>query len=142
MNTQTKTPATMVKVPSAETQEKTTLELLKEVESLKSKLETLPKSFEEKTLFYSQKQSLINRHAKLEAYQKQIEELAEDLKKENDENNFSSQEYHIEIYKKQSNYKDDSIAKITNPVIIKDVISFIMLKIADRLQVYKTLIEA
>lgn len=117
-------------------------ELLKsEVLTLKQKLAKIPESFEARTNYFLEKRELVRKYKALEHHKGRLQELTDNLEHEAAENEFESENFKISVTKKES-YRDEEAIKISNPIVIREVIFFLIERLEDRMQEYKAEIEA
>lgn len=103
-------------------------DLKREIERLKGIISKGPENFEEKIKYYERKQELIKRLRITEDSYKKISEFLDEVSKEAQEDIFNSENFKFTIGKKRG-YNDDEIMKFSNPVIIADLLIYILDKL-------------
>jgi hypothetical protein len=108
--------------------EETPEQLKKQIEELKAKLKE-PAGIEERIQYYKEKQELIkrrdlliNQYDEFKEHQAQLTELAT-----SDE--FTTDSYNLTLNAK-SGYRDDAVVVVKNPLIISEIIEFMMGKMS------------
>lgn len=104
-------------------------ELKREVERLNNilSLKKEPDNIEDKIKYFEKKKDLIVKREKMDIYINNLNSVYETICKEAQEDIFSSEIFNINITKK-TNYRDDDIIKISNPVLIAELIEFLISK--------------
>ena len=115
------------------------LELKKENQELKRKLEEFAKlsklSFEEKINYYEEKQRRINALNIFEVKLKDVLKAKADISKLIDEKAFEQSPYVFKI--SNGEYRDDVIVKISNPEIVLKSLCFVEEAIKDKIEILK-----
>lgn len=130
-------PQTTALVLVRETAEDKAKRLELENAELKAKLGNVPQSLEEKIEFYKIKQDKIRQLAKLEESSNELFKHMETLDKLTGENDFVCDKYKLSVFDTNSGYKETSIFQMNNPVIIRDVVKFVLQRIDDKMSVLK-----
>lgn len=118
----------------------TVSELQKKIKELENKLSQEPKSFEEKLSFYQEKQELIRKKVKLDGNKEVFTKHLEALQPMAEANDFDNKDYSLRLYGDE--YGRDEVIKIKNPVVIAELLEFLIQKIDDKRNELKALIEA
>ena len=116
--------------------------LKKQVEELQKVLAGQPKSFEERIKFFEEKQAHIKKLQKLEAYRNLTLEFLEELKAEQAEDNFFTENFSLRVVQKQGYSSEKEVLKIQNPVLIGEVREFALNKMDNKREELKTIINA
>lgn len=117
------------------------LNLQKENEQLKKQLQAIPESFDLRLDYFKQKQELIYKFSKLEDMELSLKEhhaLIEELKLKDD---FLNDEYRLSINMKNGYSSEKELFRLKNPVIISEVLNYVMVMIDNKKQEYKKQIE-
>jgi len=118
---------------------------LKELEAensqLRAKLAQSPENFEERVKYYQRKQELIKRLASLDNSHQTIEEHINEVSKEAAEDLFVSDSYKLTVTVKNGYSSEREVLNFRNPVIISDLLSFVLDKVGRKRQQVQTEIE-
>lgn len=121
-------PASLTVIKAQEVKEQTPNELRQEIERLKGIIAKSPEDFESKIKYYERKQELIKRLRVTEESYKRISDFFDEVSKEAAEDIFQSENFKLTIGKKRG-YNDDEVMKFSDPVIIGDLLIFILDKL-------------
>lgn len=120
-----------------ETTEEKAKRLEQENAELKARLRNVPQSLEEKIEFYKLKQEKIKQLNKLEETSNNLFEHMEKLDKLTEENDFVCDKYRLSVGDSSDSYREKPIFQMNNPVIIRDVVKFVLQRIEDKMSVLK-----
>ncbi|MBD9178205.1 MAG: hypothetical protein EGP82_03375 [Odoribacter splanchnicus] len=120
-----------------ETPEAKAKRLEKEILELKDKLKKVPQTLEQKIEFYQVKQQKIKQLDKLEKSSNELFEHIEELDKLTETDDFVCDKYKLSVTEKSAGYNEGSVFQMNNPVIIRDVIKFVLQRIDDKISVLK-----
>lgn len=120
-----------------ETPEAKAKRLEKEISELKDRLKNVPQTLEQKIEFYQLKQQKIKQLAKLEESSSELFEHIEKLDKLTEENDFVCDKYKLSVIDSSNGYKETSAFQMNNPMIIRDVVKFVLQRIDDKISVLK-----
>lgn len=137
METLNETPQTTALVLVTETPEAKAKRLEKEISELKDKLKKVPQTLEQKIEFYQVKQQKIKQLDKLEKSSNELFEHIEGLDKLTETDDFVCDKYKLSVTEKSAGYNESSVFQMNNPVIIRDVIKFVLQRIDDKISVLK-----
>lgn len=122
---------------------KTTFEqLIKENEELKKKLSQVPEDLESKIEYFNHKKSLIRRLAALSENHQELNRHLDNISLLSAANDFSNDRYKITVVDSENSYNNRDVFSIKNPLIIGDVITFIIQRIESKQAEIKKEIEA
>lgn len=116
-------------------------ELKKENELLKLKLSVIPEDLESKIEYFNKKKDLIRKLGAIKINKENLYKHIDNIAQLAAVNDFSNERYFIVITDKE-NYRDNEVFKIANPVIVGDVLSFILDKMEAKETQLKEEIEA
>lgn len=133
------TPMTVIATKSEENREEKIKKLEEEIFKLHAKLSQEPKDFEEKIRYYQEKQEKIEQLAGLVAYESKLKTHSETLKKLEEEDDFKCDKYSLTFDYKE-NYRSTPALAINNPVLIGEVIEFLLCKISEKKEALKLVI--
>ncbi|WP_303181731.1 hypothetical protein [uncultured Butyricimonas sp.] len=114
--------------------------ILAENEELKKKISNEPQNLEEKIEYFLDKKEKIYQLSKLDATHVQLTEHFETLQALAEEDEFTCNEYILSVSKPNAYRNDDDVFKMNNPVIIGDVIKFVLGRIEQKQEALKALI--
>lgn len=105
-------------------------ELKKENERLKTLVSSKqePENLEEKIKYFEKKQELINRRNRMELSVINLKEVEAEVKKESEVDAFISENFSIKVTKKPNYGSEQEIIKFKNPVVIAELIEFLIEK--------------
>ena len=127
----------LVPVPSLEEKNK---QLEKEIAKLKAKIEETPQTLEEKIEFFKLKQDRMKKLAQLEKQKNVLVENAEKVEEKIEENDFECESFNLAL--KAGGYNGNDLVRINNPLLIRDVIMYIIQRVDDKIEVLKAEISA
>lgn len=104
-------------------------QLQKENEELKRKLSAVPEDLENKIEYFKQKRLLIGRLDSLIEKKDNLLNHLDQVAQLSATNNFTNDRYSITINNAEGGYNSKEVFKMQNPVVIGEVISFIIDKI-------------
>lgn len=111
-------------------------ELRAEIERLKQQIASGPTSIEEKIKYYQKKQEQIQRLQSLTESGEVIRTHVESINHEAEEDVFISEKYKLVLTSKSGYSSESELIKFKNPVIISELLSFVLDKIeGKRLQI-------
>ena len=111
--------------------------ILAENEELKEKASKEPKNLEEKIEYFLDKKEKIYQLSKLDATHLQLTGHFEILQELAEKDEFTCEEYVLSVSKPNSYRNDEDIFKMNNPVIIGDVIKFVLSRIEQKQEALK-----
>lgn len=114
--------------------------ILAENEELKKKVSNEPQNLEEKIEYFLDKKEKIYQLSKLDATHVQLTEHFETLQELTEEDEFTCNEYILSVSRATAYRNDDDVFKMNNPVIIGDVIKFVLGRIEQKQEALKALI--
>ena len=123
------------------TKQPTREELEIRVKELEKQLSSVPKEFDKRIEYFTQKRELIRRLGKLDQNRENLSEHLERVTEIASKNDFETEDYYLNIEGK-GNYSRTSIYELKNPVIIGELISFIIGRIDAKRKELKLEIEA
>lgn len=140
MTEKTKAPLTVAKGTScAQVQKteaanpvKTLQELEKENEELRKKISSVPADLERKIENFNHKRQLIKMFDILEAKRQNLFEHLTNIAEISTKNDFTNDRYSLVITNAEGSYNTKEVFKMQNPVIIGDVLNFVLAKIEDK----------
>jgi len=124
-----------------EKQQQTVEELEKKIQELTARLNTIPKDFSARIEYFNHKRELIRRHAILEQNAENLRNHLLTLSEVAARNDFESDEFSLSI-EGGSKYSKKQVFALQNPVLIGDVINFLLGKIEAKADNIKNQIEA
>lgn len=116
-------------------------DLVKENEKLKKKLLAMPEKLEDKITFFQRKQDLIKKYNRMEKNANVLIEHREKLSELSEEDGFTNEEYFLSVNCK-ANYRDNDVFKFTNPVVIAELIDFVLKNMEAKRELLKVEISA
>ena len=134
--------AKMEKVVNTENPEVETLKA--EIEKLKSEIEkiNLPESFEDKIKYFEKKKKLIDKRDKMTATIDNLINVFEEIRKEAEEDIFTSETFSIKLVKKSGYNNEQDLIKFRNPSIIAELVLFVTAKAEETLKALESEIRA
>ena len=130
----TTTEATATEIP------KTLEELQKENEELKQKLSVIPSDLEKKIEYFNSKKDLIRKLATIQETKQELEKHLDNLAQLAAVNEFNNERYSLAVMSKE--YRESEVFRITNPVFVGDVLTFILGRMENKEADLKNEIEA
>ncbi|MFY0628586.1 MAG: hypothetical protein JXR07_19975 [Reichenbachiella sp.] len=128
--------------PSKDTP-KNEVEVLKiTIAKLEAEIKNQPKTLNEKIEFFKEKQEQMKKLAVLDLQVEGLNNYSEELKTEESENEFFTENFFFKISKKRNYSQEDEILTIQNPVLINEMIGFALDKINVKRLELQTAIEA
>jgi len=122
--------------------EPTAEELQKENERLKKLLASTPQSLADKIKFYQQKEQAIKQLDVIKGQRDYFLSVQDDLNSEIEENDFITENYALCLTHKKGYGSDQTIFKVNNPVLVADIVGFVLGKMANKQEELEILIEA
>jgi len=111
-------------------------ELKNQVEALKKRLSGIPQNLDDRIKYFNEKKELIRRLAILNGNAEALEGHAQKLHEIAVTNDFENEDYILSVEGGTGGYRKASIFTLKNPVIISEVITFMMNRIdAKRLEI-------
>lgn len=117
-------------------------ELQKTVENLQKKLAAVPNNLDERIAYFQQKKVFIDQLAKLEAQEAELQKSLDTISDKAAENEFLTEEFSLLLTEKHGYGSPDTIWNFKNPIIIGEVIDFVLQRIAKKREELKLKIEA
>ena len=107
------------------------------------KLEAQPSSLEEKIRFYQEKQENIRKLSVLDGFVESLVEVGKEVQDESENDEFSTERFAVRISKKSNSYREDfdDIVKIKNPVLVAEMLGYIMERINTKRDLLKSAIN-
>lgn len=125
----------------AEVKEPTTEELKKENELLKKKLLAIPQDLQSKVEYFNKKNELITKLARLDANKEVLTTHLDKLAEIGAVNEFDNEEYCLNV-EGGNKYNKSNIYTVKNPVIIGELLAFVVGRIDSKREALKKEIEA
>jgi len=138
------TPQTEVKAAqasSAKAQEQTPEELKKRVEELQKKLAAIPQDLDKRIEYFNQKKELIRRLSRLDVDSETLNSHLDKLAELATVNEFETEEYYLNI-EAGSQYSKKAVYTLKNPIVIGELITFILGRVDAKREELKKAIEA
>ena len=123
-------------------QEPTAEELKQVIEDLNKRLSAIPKDLKTRVEYFSKKNELIRRLSKLDSDKDSLTIHLDRLSEIGAANEFENEEFYLNIETGSSNYSKKAIYTLKNPVIIAELIAFIIGKVDSKRESLKLEIEA
>lgn len=117
-------------------------QLQKENEELKKQVSAIPSDLETRINYFNHKKELIKRLSLLEENRSELNRHLDNISELSAENDFNNNRYKITVVDGDSSYNSRDIFSIQNPVVIGDVITFILGRIEAKQAEIKKEIEA
>ncbi len=118
-------------------------QLVKENEELKQQLAKMPVDFEARKAYFQEKETLIRRLTSLQESKSDLIIHRDSLNEICEVEEFETKKYKLEVDEMdKNNYRSGTVFTLQNPVIIKDVIEFIMQRMEKKIEETKVKIEA
>ncbi len=136
----TNTTAAKTATKAAEKQP-TVEELQKQITDLKTKLGSVPQDLEDRIEYFNKKKELIYRLGKLETSAKKLQDHLDNIAEVSAKNEFEAEEFILTI-EAGSKYSRSQVFALQNPVLIGDVISYLLGKMETKIVDLKKQIEA
>lgn len=137
------TPKNEVKTTKvAEAKQPTPEELQKQVAELQKKLASIPQNLEQRIEYFNQKKELIRRLSVLNVNHETLSEHLDKLSELAAVNEFENEDYFLSIEAPSGSYSKKAVYALKNPVIIGEMITFILGRIDAKRKELKTAIEA
>jgi hypothetical protein len=125
-------PQTTPEPSQAVNQDNKVQELEAEILRLQAKLAQSPENFEERVKYYQRKQELIKRLESLQSTHSIITEQIVAISKEAAEDVFISDAYKLTVTVKNGYSSERDVLNFRNPVIIADLLSFVVGKVGEK----------
>jgi ABC-type transporter Mla subunit MlaD len=119
---------------------KTLEELQKENEELKQKLSVIPSDLEKKIEYFNRKKDLIRKLATIQDTKQELEKHLDNIAQLTAVNEFNNERYSLAVMSKE--YRESEVFRITNPVFVGDVLTFILGRMENKEAELKKEIEA
>lgn len=126
----------LVVMPKIETLEELNKRLEAENQQLKAVLNKVPQTLEQKIEYFQFKQQKIKQLTKLEESANRLFEHIEILDELTNEDDFKCDRYHLSVHNTGS-CNGIPVFTMNNPIIIRDVIKFVLQRINDKMDVLK-----
>ena len=123
---ETATIAETVNASTREQQGESVEELKKKVEELQNRLSFIPQNLDERIRYFNEKKELIRRLAVLNANTEALEGHAQKLHEIAQINDFETEDYSLTVEGGNGSYRKATVFMLKNPVIISEVIAFMM----------------
>lgn len=117
-------------------------QLQKENAELKKQLSAIPSDLETRINYFNHKKELIKRLSLLEENRSELNRHLDNISELSAENDFNNNRYKITVVDGDSSYNNRDIFSIQNPVIIGDVMTYILGRIEAKQAEIKKEIEA
>ena len=125
----------------AKAQEPTAEELKKQITELQKKLSSIPQALDQRIEYFTKKQDLILKLGRLDTNHQNLSEHLDALAEIAAKNEFENEDYFLNI-ESGGKYSKKAIFSLQNPIIIGEVISFMLGRIDAKRQELKKEIEA
>jgi hypothetical protein len=127
-NAQEFTQATIAEmvIPTAQEKPESVEELKTQVLELKKRLLAIPQNLDDRIRYFNEKKELIRRLAILNANIVALEEHAQKLHEIAETNDFETEDYSLTVEGGTGSYRKATVFLLKNPVIIGEVIAFMM----------------
>ena len=125
----------LVPGPSLEEKNK---QLEEEIAKLKAKIEETPQTLEEKIEFFRLKQERILKLSSLEEQKKLLTVSVVKIEEKIEENDFECETFRLEL--RAGNHGE--VVRMNNPVLIRDVVVYLVQRVDDKIEVLKAEISA
>lgn len=123
-------------IPKTESLEEQKKKLEEEIQQLRTRLAREPQTLEQKIEYFKVKQEKIKQLAKLEENSEQLFEHIEKLDNLTTEDDFKCDKYSL-VVNSIGGYKESAVFTMNNPIIIRDVIKYVLQRINDKIDVLK-----
>jgi hypothetical protein len=123
------------------TQQPTVEELQKQVQDLTAKLNAVPKNLDERIEYFNHKKDLIRKLSRLEANARSLQENLDLISELAAANEFETEEFLLSI-EGGNKYNRKQVFALQNPVLIGDVLTYLLGKIEAKAEGLKKEIEA
>ncbi|WP_294141588.1 hypothetical protein [uncultured Sanguibacteroides sp.] len=114
--------------------------IIAENEALKKKASNEPQNFEEKIEYFLDKKEKIYQLSKLDTTHLKLTEHLDEIQGLTTEDEFTCREYILSVAKPNAYRNDEDVFKMNNPVIIGDVIKFVLSRIEEKQETLKAAI--
>lgn len=125
----------------AEPQPPTVEELQKQVQELTTRLKTLPQDLNSRIEYFNNKRELIRKLSKLEANAQNLSQHLDKIAEVAAKNEFETEEFML-IIEAGNKYNKSQVFALQNPVLIGDVISYLLAKVEAKIEDLKNQIAA
>ncbi len=107
------------------------------------KLEEQPQTLEAKIKYFQEKQENIRKLNVLDGYVESLMEVGKDVQEESENDEFSTERFAVRISKKANSYREEfeDLVKIKNPVLVAELLGYIMERINTKRDILKTAIN-
>ena len=122
-------------------QEPTAEELKKQIEQLQKKLSAIPQDLEKRIEYFNHKKELIRRLSRLDVDSETLNSHLDKLSEIAAANEFETEEYYLNI-EAGAQYSKKAIYTLKNPVVIGELITFILGRVDAKREELKKAIEA
>ena len=122
-------------------QQPTVEQLQKKVEELETRLSKVPQSLDEKIEYFTEKKELIRRFGKLTAHKESLAQHLDSISEIAAKDEFENDDYYLNI-ETGGSYNKKSLYQLKNPVIIGDMIQFIIGRVEVKMEELRKQIEA
>lgn len=116
-------------------------ELAKQVQQLKAKLQTVPQDLTARIDYFNNKKELIRKLSKLQASHENLQTHLDEIAETSAANEFETDDFILSI-EAGSKYNKKQVFALQNPVLIGDVLTFLMGKMEAKIEGLKKEIEA
>jgi len=116
-------------------------ELEKQVQQLKAKLQAVPQDLTARIDYFNSKKELIRKLGKLEASHENLQTHLDDIAEASAANDFETDDFILSI-EAGNKYNKKQVFALQNPVLIGDVLTFLMGKMEAKIEGLKKEIEA
>jgi ribosomal protein S8 len=117
-------------------------DLKKENERLKKMLAKEPKTLQEKIYFFQQKEQFIKQLDVLQKKRDQFLTVQDDLNSEIEEDEFLTNTFAIALTYKKGYNNEESLFKVQNPVLVGELLQFVLGKMSSKIEEIEISIEA
>lgn len=117
-------------------------ELKRENERLKKLLDRGPKTLEEKIQFFKEKEEFIKHLNSLTVKRDHLLRIADDVSAEIEEDEFITDKFSIAVTQKKGYSQDEAVFKVNNPVLVAELLSYVLGKMGGKIEELQMSIEA
>ena len=124
---ETETPIRTMQADPAEVRE-----LRREVEQLRAQVAKAPQSLDEQINYFQRKQQLVSRLNSLNSSILTLEKHGEEVRKEAEEDVFSSEVYALRLSSKKGYSSEEEVFKFRNPTVITELLNFVLSRMIEK----------
>lgn len=117
-------------------------ELKKENERLKKMLDRGPKTLEEKIQFFKEKEEFIKHLNNLSLKRDHLLRISDDVSAEIEEDEFVTDKFSISVTQKKGYSNEEAVFKVHNPVLVAELLHYVLGKMSGKIEELQLSIEA